>query len=66
MLIKPLNNYPMKYLVTYKLYSPKGALRVAACQIIVGDALNYFLGEYGILSQNKEKDSLQVIKIGQA
>jgi hypothetical protein len=56
----------MKYIVTYKLYSPKGALRVAACQIIVADALGYFLSEYTILSQNRQKDSLQIIKIGQS
>lgn len=53
----------MRYLITYKLYTAKGKLRVAACQTIAADMLHYFLTEYYILSSNKALDSLQVIKI---
>lgn len=53
----------MKYLVTYKLYKPNGRIRVAACQIIDSETLPYLLQEYFILSQNKKKDSLQILKI---
>jgi len=53
----------MKYQITYKLYTPAGALRVAAYQIIGHDMLPYLLQEYWILSQNPAKDTLQILKI---
>lgn len=54
----------MRYSIIYKLYTPKGKIRVAACQVVAADLLPYILQEYWVLSQNKVLDTLCVVKLG--